>query len=218
MPFAHAAQSIVRYNKFALHYNLVADAVYVKRHPLFSPFDPTFERYLIAALLAFDMGRMLGSGPRLRYDPEAGGFANRLHDALGEVKPLLESIASKTLIEVDCDECGEAIRKAYSLLAALTDPNSKFHVGATKILHFLNPDLFLIIDRNAARFLKREFDIPYRIHSRGPYSAELYLKAMKAVKRKIGDYGVRRFADLEPGTPMLRIFDKIAFATEGLDP
>ena len=161
---------------------------------------------------------MLGSGPRLRYDPEAGGFAKRLHDAMLEVQPLLQPLALQRIAEADLDAHGQAIKDAYRVFAETLGIDQQFHVGATKILHFLNPELFLIIDSNAARFLKREFDIGYRRHSPYGYSADRYLEAMKAVKLEIGEFGIGDFADLEPDTPMLRIFDKIAFATEGLEP
>jgi hypothetical protein len=84
-------------------------------------------------------------------------------------------------------------------------------VGATKILHFLNPELFMIVDANAAQALKGAPGIPYRAETQPGYSGERYIRALSEVKKRIHAYGIERFRSLEPGTPALRILDKLAF-------
>ena len=87
-----AALRIERYNRSCLHYNLIAQGVYAAR-AVHGPFAPEFEAYLIAALLGFDMGRMMGPRDAECYDPTAGGFSDialgnsndRAKDALGRV-------------------------------------------------------------------------------------------------------------------------------------
>lgn len=217
MLFQNAAASIERYNRLCLHYNLAADAVYRELRRSRAPFTPEYDPYLIAALIAFDMGRMMGSGLPNRYDPDAGGFARRLHQKLGQVQPLLDIIIHRTLFEIDLPQHANAVNQAYTILARggeerFTERDAEFHVGATKILHFLNPELFLIVDRNAAQALNATCGIPYRSGSQPGYSGDLYVRSLAAVKAQITDYGIERFYALEQGTPAMRIFDKIAFA------
>ena len=57
---AGAKAKIERFNSIGLHYNLAADAVYKKRSSLNSPFNKQYLQYIIAGLIAFDMGRMMG--------------------------------------------------------------------------------------------------------------------------------------------------------------
>jgi hypothetical protein len=213
----NAADKIQRYNQFCLHYNFVADAVYQELRRLQSPFFPRYEPYLIAALIAFDMGRMLGKGLTQRYDITAGGFATRLHQKLTQVRPYLEPIIRDSLFEIDLVRHSTAIVKGYNGLASgggdgLSDRGSEFHVGATKILHFLNPELFMIIDRNAARVLRAECGVSYKDTTQPGYSGDLYVCSLATTKDLILSYGVERFRSLEPGMPIMRIFDKIAFA------
>jgi hypothetical protein len=58
----NAADKIKRYNQVCVHYNLVANAVYRELHASKRPFSINYEPYLIAALISFDMGRMMGKG------------------------------------------------------------------------------------------------------------------------------------------------------------
>ena len=158
----------------------------------------------------------MGSGLVLKYDVSAGGFAARLDGKLAQVRPLLDPLIHHDLFQIDLGAHSRDIVRAYNVLAAdgeggLHEQGKSFHVGATKILHFLNPELFMIVDANAAQALKVEMGIPYRSGTQPGYSGERYVEAMTEVKRWIGDHGIERFRSLEPGTPALRIFDKLAF-------
>ena len=57
---SNAKEKIKKFNSIGIHYNLVADAVYKKRAYLGSPFNPEYLQYIVAGLIAFDMGRMIG--------------------------------------------------------------------------------------------------------------------------------------------------------------
>ncbi len=215
--FENAAKKIQQYNRFCLHYNLAADAIYQELHRSRTPFSPNYESYLIAALISFDMGRMMGKGLPKRYDVTAGGFATRLHRKLEQVQPLLTPVIRSSLVETDIEKCAPNIVAAYDAFAAggeggLHEQNKEFHVGATKIMHFLNPELFAIIDSNTAQVLRRVCDIPYHNTTQPGYSSELYIRSLSAIRSLIAHYGVDQFRSLEIGTPVLRIFDKIAFA------
>lgn len=165
--FENAADKIRRYNELCLHYNLIAEAVYQEWRRTKAPFSSTYESYLIAALISFDIGRMMGKGLVQRYDVKAGGFATRLHAKLVEVQPLLAPITNCRLTEVEIEDHMPDIASAYDSLAGggeggLSDQKNHFHVGATKILHFLNPELFAIIDGNTAKTLRACLKIQVR--------------------------------------------------------
>jgi len=213
---ANAAEKIERYNQVCVHYNLVANAVYRELRASKKPFSVNYEPYLIAALISFDMGRMMGGGLSQKYDINAGGFATRLHQKLGQVKRHLYSIIDSNIIDTDIDLYAKEIKDSYSILANNGqegfDQNRNFHVGATKILHFLNPELFMIIDANIARILRNFGKIPYRNTTQPGYSDEFYIQSLKVVKDMIVEYGEDNFRSLESQSPIMRVFDKIAFA------
>ncbi len=218
--FDKASDKIAKYNTEGLHYNLVADAVYAQLRRLDSPFSRHYLPFIVAALIAFDMGRMMGSGPgRPRYDTAADGFAGRLHKKLTQIQSSLKDLVHHNLFDTDVQQYAERIREAYDILASdgegrlnLTEKSFRFDVGATKILHFINPEVFIMVDSNVAKALNRAFGIPYRNTTQPGYSSKLYMRSLSVVRAKIMDYGIDRFGDLEPGTPTMRIFDKLAFA------
>lgn len=218
-----APTRVRRYNQLCLHYNLVADAVYGELRRLKNPFSHQFEPYLIAALLSFDMGRMMGSGLVSRYDPTAGGFAERLRKKLEEIRPDLEPMIQRGLVEIDITDCCGAIVRIYETLACgdegrLSEKEKEFHVGTTKILHFLNPELFMIVDGNTAKTLRTICGITFRNSTQPGYSGQRYVECLSVARELIRKYGAERFRALEWGTPLLRIFDKIAFAYSSFSP
>jgi hypothetical protein len=170
----------------------------------------------VAALIAFDMGRQMGEGARNKYSPAANGFAARLKEKIGIVKPLLSSLLREDLLTADINRFRNNIRKAYDELSqgnpALHAHNKSFHVGATKILHFSVPDLFPIVDSYAPSVFKTEFGINYKATTLPGYSSEKYIDVMEHARAEIETYGKDEFMALEPGTPLMRLFDKIVFA------
>ena len=213
------AQAKVRlYDKLNLHYNIVAQAVYSARGRAGSPFGDEFLRYLVAALISFDMGRMMGKGARRRYLPEEGGFAARLRSKLTELEPVLSPVATCSLAESDIREVSKNVSHAYSVLAlggpsSLNENQDDFHVGASKILHFVNPDMFLIVDSNAATAYREVHRVDFRKSTQPGYSCQRYLACLDEGQKDILAYGLGAFRALDPATPIARIYDKLAFVT-----
>jgi hypothetical protein len=215
---SNAKDKIEGFNSIGLHYNLVADAVYKMRSSLDSPFNSQYLKYIIAALISFEMERMMGPDRTSRYDREVGGFATLLAQKLAKVQPLISHLTRSNLTSLDIEKERESITAAYEMLAedgvdGLNRRKGGFHVGATKILHFINPDGFLIIDSNASRAFRSHHDISFRNTTQPGYTADKYIACMKCAQEDILVYGVDNFLALEPETPMARIYDKLTFIT-----
>jgi len=209
----NATAKIARFNDEGQHYNLVASEIYRKRIELESPFVESYLPYIIAGLATFDMGRMLG------YSHDNGNFVVRLRAKLQKIKPLLEPLLAINLLSIDLQGHSGEIRQGYEALSssgpgALHQNQAKsFYVGASKVLHFLNPELFIMVDSNAARAFKAAHNIPFKNTTQPGYSAERYVECMKLAKTDITDYGSDKFQALEPNTPITRIYDKLTFVT-----
>jgi hypothetical protein len=214
----NAPDKIRRYNQLCVHYNLVADAIYRIRGECDNLFDASFLPFLIAALISFDLGRMMGEGAERRYDPEKHGFAARLMEKMQAVRQNLNHLTNVRLSEINLGEEQENIVTAYRHLASrgnhsLNQRSHEFHVGATKIMHFLNPELFVIIDSNAARAFRMAHNVYYRNTTQPGYTADKYIKCLRNAQTDINAFGTGEFCALENGTPMGRIYDKLSFTT-----
>src|SRR4030065_231662 len=95
-----ALEQINQFNKIGLHYNLVADAVYALRNSAFDPFGSDYMPYIIAALVSFDIGRMMGPDAKSRYDRKAGGFATFLDKKVNMIKPYISHLANLRLVSL----------------------------------------------------------------------------------------------------------------------
>ena len=213
-----ASEKIRHFNKIGVHYNLVADAVYKLRNSLPDPFDSHYMPYIIAALVSFDMGRMMGPDANSRYDKKAGGFATLLEKKLKTIRPYISHLIDSR-IDVLCPRSEKGnIKKAYDILSSagkesLNRKEGGFHVGATKILHFINPEAFIIVDSNAARAFRRSHHVSFRNTTQPGYSSDKYIDCMECAKKDILKYGVEEFCALEEGVPIARIYDKLTFMT-----
>lgn len=211
---ANAKEKIARFNAEGLHYNIIANEIYNK-HNYIDPFDKSFLEYVIAGLTVFDLGPRMGSN---KYDFERG-FASRLDSKLREIKQLLEPLMKLSLPQIPLQEYYDAMMTAYNTLAARgpnalhEDQTRAFHVGATKILHFLNPHLFIIVDRHASRAFRIFRNIPFRNTTQPGYSAKRYFECMQKAQEDISAYGLEQFKALEPDIPITRIYDKLTFVT-----
>lgn len=216
MLLAEVDRKLRLYNEHCLHYNLVADGCYRKLAQIGDPFCEEYLRYLVAALIGFDMGRQMGEGTKTKYDPDAGGFAARLKQKIAVVKLFLSSLIHQDLLTLDIERFHTDIREAYDELSQgnpfLHAQNKGFHVGTTKILHFCVPDLFPIVDSYAARVFRAEFGIDYKPTTQPGYGSGKYIEVIKCAREEIKAYGEDGFVALEPGTPLMRLFDKIVFA------
>ena len=190
MIISNASKKIHQFNKTGLHYNIVATQVYKARELESDYFSIKYQSYITAALISFDMGRMMGQGGKSKYDIEAGGFATKLRKKLITIKPISQHLTRKKLIDLDIEEEKENIIHAYNELSAkgregLNQRGAEFHVGTTKILHFIIPELFLIIDSNASRAFKFFHDVKYRISTQPGYSAAKYIECLDLAKKDI---------------------------------
>lgn len=212
----NAVSKIARFNDEGLHYNLVANEIYRVRGQIENPFDKSYLPYIIAGLVSFDMGRMMGAR---KYSFDGSSFAARLDTKLQQVRLWLEPLLAFNLLSIDLQEHGGAIKQAYTALSArgpgaLSKNQAKsFHVGATKVLHFLNPELFIMVDSNAARAFKAAHNIPFRKNAPQGYSAKRYFECMKKAQIDISTYGLEEFRALEPSVPLTRVYDKLTFVT-----
>ena len=201
-----------------MHYNIVANYVYEKRKLLAKLFETDYLPFLVAALVSFDLERMMGQGAENKYDIMAGGFATILHEKLSIIKKKIQHLTEINLVDVDLEREKGNIEAAYKELSAggkggLNQKGGNFHVGATKILHFINPELFLIVDSNAARAFKRYHGVNYRNTTQPGYTSEKYITCMSFAKTDIIAFGEKNLRALEPGIPMARIYDKLTFET-----
>jgi len=217
MLLKRASIKISKFNRYCLHYNLVADAAYRKLKNVNNPFSLAYRPYIVAALISFDMARMMGRGVEQKYDKKVKGFASKLNQKVNEIRTNLKSFIEKDISDWVQRKHSQKIELAYNILSqggknGLHGGGYKFHVGATKILHFINPNFFPIIDSNAATSLRQLHDVPYNKSTQPGYSAKLYIESISAIQLVIAKYGYDRFQNLEPGTPIMRIFDKLTFS------
>lgn len=214
----NAPEKIMRYNELCVHYNLVADCIYRVRRELNNVFNSRFLPFLIAGLISFDLGRMMGKGLEKRYDPERGGFATRLMEMMQAVQQNLHHLTNARLYEVNLNEERDNIITAYRQLASggknsLNQTGDEFHVGATKILHFLSPELFVIVDSNTARAFRMAHNVDFRNTTQPGYTADKYIECLRHAQSDINYFGTVEFHALENGTPTARIYDKLSYAT-----
>lgn len=215
---SNAQNKIVEFNSMGLHYNLVAGSIYEARSSLSDLFGEEYLPFIVAGLISFDMGRMMGKGANLKYDIELGGFATRLFNKLQVIKPWIENLVNEHLVDADLAMGSDDIAAAYEELAggghdSLHHGGKRFPVGATKILHFINPELFIIVDSNAARAFRSFHSVDFKNTTQPGYSSVKYMKCMSCAKQDIIDFGISDFRSLEPNTPIARVYDKLTFVT-----
>lgn len=80
-------------------------------------------------------------------------------------------------------------------------------MGATTILHFLNPRVFIIVDSNARPAFQKAHGIPRA------YTSENYVKRLEHAQRHVLEFGLDAFCALEDRVPLTRIYDKLTFVT-----
>jgi hypothetical protein len=159
---------------------------------------------------------MMGKNP---YNITGNSFGLRLKTKLANIKPSLEKLIDTSLIQVNLEQYENNIAEVYRILsldkdgALNQDNHDHFHVGTTKVLHFLNPKLFIIVDSNAARAFSSAHGIKFTKSTLTGYSAENYIKCMKCAQQDIITYGIDAFQSLEQQTPITRIYDKLTFVT-----
>jgi hypothetical protein len=199
---------ITAYNaipRCASRYNPAAEKVYRERLRIGDPLLAEFEPYIVYGLERFDMGRIMGSD-----------FAPRLKRSLEAVRllPFVAEFRDSRLSSVDLSLRGSEIMRAYQCLApeGALHPKKQCHVAATKVLHWLFPDLFLMMDSKVAKMFRDVFGVPYVKSTQPGYSAEKYVQCLQLAQSDMRLFGAARFGMLEPNTPEARIFDKVGWA------
>jgi hypothetical protein len=209
-----AAAAVAEYNRVGRRYNRVADAIYRARKTS-DPFSAEYEPHIIAGLISFDMGRTMGKGDK--YEASGTGFRVRLRSKLRRVRERLQDMPLVCLCQIELASYHDAITQAYDCLAASGEgalhgnQDKQFHVGATKILHWIAPALFIVLDRNVASAFRRHHQMEFANTTQPGYTAEKYFACLKHAKAEIEAYGVERFRSIEPATPLVRLFDKVAW-------
>ena len=139
----------------------------------------------------------------------------RLESCLDTVQKsgALDRFKNCCLSSADLGVIKSTITSAYDCLAlpGTLHPTDQSHVGATKTLHWLFPELFLIVDGNVAKAFRTHFAVNFKNTTQPGYSADKYFDCLHKAQKEIRSFGIERFRQLEPGAPEARIFDKIAF-------
>ena len=66
--------------------------------------------------------------------------------------------------------------------------------------------------RQRINYLRELYGFNCRVSTQPGCSGELYLKAIKKIKDVILEYGFEKLSSLDAGTPIMRIFNKLAYA------
>ena len=161
-----------------------------------------------------------------RFNQMGNAFREKLSKKLqkGEIMEILKNLRDLRIESEEWKEHKDEIEKLYRELStegesSLHTGKKRFDVGATKIMNFLFPELFVMLDSNVAKTLNQLGLI--KIRRRGStydFSFEIYWQVMKICKMELEEYQ-KRHGDLqslldmddEP-TTLTRIFDKCAFA------
>jgi hypothetical protein len=204
-----AVEVIGEYNRnprCAKRYNPAAEVIYKARRRFEGdPLAPEFEPYIISGLKSFDMGRTM-----------TADFPSRLRDSLQAIRkrPLIRKVGEFRLSSIDLPAYGRDIEAVYECLAqaGTLHPKNQSHVAATKTLHWLFPDLFLMLDSKVAGTFRDALGVSFVKSKQPGYSAQKYVECLRLAQAEICSFGAERFRRLEAGTPEARIFDKIAWA------
>jgi hypothetical protein len=143
-------------------------------------------------------------------------FPSRLRDSLQVLRKrsLIRKIGEFRLSSIDLPANSRDIEAVYECLAlaGTLHPEHQSHVAATKTLHWLFPDLFLMLDSKVAGTFRDAFGVTFVKSTQPGYCAQKYVTCLRLAQAEICSFGAERFRRLEAGTPEARIFDKIAWA------
>lgn len=155
------------------------------------------------ALIAFDMDRQMDNR-----------FKDRLRKKLSnvDIRVLLKRFREFTILSSNIEETKSGTQDFFETLRAanqggLSSRGDRFSVGATKIMKFLFPELFVIADQWVSKGLRKI----------GPIDSWKYWSVMMICRRELeewqktrGDLKSLMELDQQP-TTLTRIFDKCAF-------
>jgi hypothetical protein len=114
----------------------------------------------------------------------------------------------------------QTIRATYDPLArsgekSLDAQDRSFDVGATKLLHFLAPNFFIMLDSRVAMAFREHHGVGFRKNAPYGYSASRYVTCLRCAQEEIQAYGPDRLRQLAPDTPLPRVIDKVAWVIGG---
>jgi len=210
---SNAKAKIEKFNRLELPSNIVAEVVYKKWWSLLSPFYPQYRECIIAGLVSFEMETM-----RVPDNSSAGDFLALLKPMIVRIHPLIAHLVIYKVSNVDLEKEEKNITSAYRILVKglgkfNASEEGELHVSATRILHFINPQLFLSLDTSASRAFHASHNIDFKSATQPEYSSATYYACLKYAQLDILEYGMRRFWALEPSCPIGRIYDKLTYIT-----
>lgn len=206
--------AITEYNRAGPRYNRVADEIYRARETMDS-FSVEYEPFIVKGLIAFDMRRTMGAGGK--YEASGTGFSARLRAKMRSVRERLQGVPLVCLHQMELAAFHDPITDAYDCLAASGEgalhgnQAKQFHVGATKILHWIAPALFILLDRYVASAFSKHHAVRFAKSTQPGYTAEKYFACLKHAQAEIEAYGYESLRRFEPATPLARLFDKVAW-------
>lgn len=225
----NAKKKINYFNKIGIHYEAVYHYIIRRRKETKGIFSNGFLNDITAGLISFDMQRMMGNKQYLSEGEDA--WASQLRDILKIYRRHLSRLENFQLQDIDLSkpDLKGAIISIFNHLAKSGTKglnkrsfHENFPVGASKILHFLIPDLFIIVDSNARRALSKFHE------SLGQkVGGDSYIKAMRYYQVELtrwslhhrdpffkklieADKSWKSFRGLRT-TPIPRIIDKCTF-------
>jgi len=107
------------------------------------------------------------------------------------VRKLFEDVPLVCLYQIQLASFYDPITKAYECLAASGkgalhgNQDNQFHVGANKILHWIAPNLFIMLDRNVASAFKKHQGVKFKNATQPGYTAEKYFTCLKLARDEI---------------------------------
>ena len=232
-----ARKKINKFNSIGIHYEAMYHYMLRRRTNTADIYNQHYIDVIIAGLIIFDMQRFLGKTTSMekRYFTECSSgkdtWARFLRQKLDKHRSFLWAIQKERLesVNLNCKFYRKRIVLLFDELAAKDNGLSRrkkenFPVGASKILHFLIPDLFIILDSNAQRELRKHHD---RSFSSNNIDGKKYLEGMELYKQELHDWKKRgndtdyqklialdlswkQFCGCRP-TPLPRIIDKCTF-------
>ncbi len=149
-------------------------------------------------------------------------FEDRLRRVLEDmdIDTRAAELSELSLDSADIGGLSNRIMQIYLRLASggdggLDARGRHFDVGATKILHFLFPELLLMLDSRVAKAFREHHGVGFRQNAPYGYGAGRYIECLEHAQDEIQTYGPGKLRELAPDTPLPRIFDKVAWGIGG---
>jgi len=162
-------------------------------------------RIIEYALRAFEMDQWRQMDGKFREM-----LKKKLEDS--EVKVILKKLRDLRIDSSDLKELKNDVKKLYEVLSAsgsdgLSARGDRFEVGATKIMNFLFPELFVMVDKYVKKALHKSGDISFRKYWDILIICRQELEEWRTLHGTVDNL---LELDTKP-TTLIRVFDKCAF-------